>query len=122
VGDSGGEYNGREMRRWSLTDAGAEYLEALTESEQGAVQYLSDKILELEIVSMFVERVKEDPPLYQDELVELIQEQTEVSGTTAERRAITLGKWLSEWRGPVVRRQNKRTNYIYQSGRLDTSY
>jgi len=86
----------RTVRKWVLSDEGHEYISRFSNSRNEANKYLYSLIEELEIMQLVTERVKEDIAILQSELVDIVKENTAVSGSTAKRRARTIGEWISQ--------------------------
>lgn len=104
----------REVRKWVLTDVGQEYISKYQTSRDEADKYLYSLIDELEIMQLVTERVEEDIAIFQSELIDIIRENTAVSGSTAKRRATTLGKWIAQT-DSKIKRMDKGGNIKYAS-------
>lgn len=104
----------REVRKWVLTDVGQEYISKYQNSHEEADEYLYSLISELEIMQLVTERVEEDIAIFQSELVDIIKENTAVSGSTAKRRATTIGKWIAQTDSPI-KRMEKGSSIKYAS-------
>ncbi|SFR87727.1 restriction system protein [Halomicrobium zhouii] len=92
-----------DMRRWSLTEAGDEYVSLRsTGKEELASDHLAQRISRVDIIEEIVSEVKEEYKIPRSRVEEIIRENTEVTGTTVRRRTSTVGKWLG--RHPDVKR------------------
>lgn len=113
-----GEYSqsdaDREVRKWTMTPEGDRYLELTEMDPLEAREYLYDLIRELEIVEMVIEKAKENAVISQTEIADVIREETTVSGSTAGRRAKTIGGWLGAMNDPIKRLENGEIRYMYQ--------
>lgn len=113
-----GEYNirgtPREVRKWVLTDVGNEYISKYQNNCDEADELLYSLIDNLEIMQLVTERVKADIAILQSELIDIIKENTAVSGSTAKRRARTIGMWISQTDSPI-KRMDKGNNIKYAS-------
>jgi restriction system protein len=102
-----GEYEVRgtpqEVRKWALTNKGHEYVSKDEKNSEKADEYLYKLIDELEIVQLVKDRVKEEMAIVQSEIVDIVRENTTVSGSTAKRRATTIGMWIAQTDGPIKR-------------------
>ena len=113
-----GEYEVRgasqEVRKWALTSEGREYVSKYEENPDEAASYLYELIDELEIMQLVKDRIKEEMAVVQSEIVNIIREETAVSGSTAKRRATTIGMWIAQTDGPI-KRMEKSGNIKYAS-------
>ena len=113
-----GEYDvrgtSREVRKWILTDLGHEYISKYQDSRDEADKYLYSLIAELEIIQLVTERVEEDIAILQSELIDIVKENTAVSGSTAKRRARTIGEWIAQTDSPI-KQMDKGGNTKYAS-------
>jgi restriction system protein len=96
----------REVRKWALTEKGHEYVSKSKQDRDKADEFLYRLIEELEIIQLVTERVNEEIAIFQSELVDIIKENTAVSGSTAKRRATTVGKWISQTDSKIKRMDN----------------
>ena len=93
--DPDGEYDGRSMRQWGLTRDGQEYLAHLRDgNEEAAKRSLITHIRGADIIDCVLDRLKTQGTLTHDELGQLIEEESELNETTANRRRGTVGNWL----------------------------
>jgi|GEM_PF-1402195 len=113
-----GEYDVRgssqEVRKWVLTSEGREYVSKHERVPEEANSHLNELIDELEIMQLVKERVREEMAIVQSEIVDIVREETTVSGSTAKRRATTIGRWIAQTDGPI-RRMEKGGNIKYAS-------
>ncbi|WP_049972212.1 restriction endonuclease [Haladaptatus cibarius] len=108
-----GEYDGRQMRQWSLTRDGEEYLTYLRDGDEDiARESLLKHIQKADIIQSVLERLREESPLSHDELGEIIEKESELNDTTANRRRGTVGKWLNVL--PEVRQSRDGQTYKYE--------
>lgn len=90
------EIDNRTVRRWGLTRAGEEYLDLLDrEAHQDAQTRLHAAIRDVEIVARVYERLADTGALERREITDILDAETELSGTTTPRRARTVGQWLA---------------------------
>ena len=118
--DTVGEYDGRQMRRWSLTREGQEYMELLeTGQTEKAREYLADCIERTEIVKRILPAIKKAETLPHSRLKELVEEESMLSQDTSERRASTIGQWIDEL--PCINRKGHSASlrYEYVPSQLD---
>lgn len=89
------EYEGRTRRQFGLSRKGEEYLELVDSGyQQEARERMAEAIREVEICSRIIDRIKRDEILTHQDMMEMIDEESAVTGTTVERRATTIGNWL----------------------------
>lgn len=87
----------QEVRRWGLTRAGEEYLVLLDQGEEtAATERLHEAIRNVEIVSRIYAAIEAAGELERGDIVDIIEQETAVGGSTAPRRARTVGQWLAE--------------------------
>lgn len=111
--DPQGEYNGRQMRQWGLTRDGEEYLTYLRDDDEDpARESLLKHIQRADIIQGVLERLRKNSPISHDELGRIIEEESELNHTTANRRRGTVGKWLDML--PEVRQSRKSHTYKYE--------
>lgn len=90
------EANGREVRRWGLTRGGEEYLELLNNGDHdGAEERLHSAIRSVEAVSRVYGVIAREETITREEITEILDVETELSGSTTARRSRTVGKWLA---------------------------
>jgi restriction system protein len=88
--------DGRPVRRWGLTRGGEEYVELVDRGDdQRARDRLYEAIRDVEIVARIYEQLEQADVLERQQISEIIEVETELSGTTAPRRARTVGQWLA---------------------------
>lgn len=104
----------REVRKWTLAPSGREYIAKYERSPKEADSYLYELIDELEIMQLVTDRVREEMAIVQSEIVDIVRENTTVSGSTAKRRATTIGKWIAQTDGSI-KRMEKGGNIKYAS-------
>lgn len=118
--DTMGQYNNRQMRRWSLTREGQEYMELLESGQDDAgKEYLAKRIEEMEIVQRIIPEIRDTGTIPHSRLKELIEEKSMLNQTTADRRASTIGQWINEL--PYIDRKGRSASlrYEYVPKRLD---
>lgn len=108
-----GEYEGQKMRRWVLTDEGERYLELLESDDEKAQEFLHEKIRNLDIFEIVINRIQSEL-IDQDEIKSLIEENTEVTGTTVGRRGTTIRSWLKDLDEVKVDDDGKTTYDYYE--------
>jgi restriction system protein len=88
------EVDGREVRRWGLTRDGVEYL-AL--HEQGATEAARERLVEAIRDVEIIQRVyaELDDALTYDALRDIMHRETSLSESSVQRRASTVGQWLT---------------------------
>lgn len=90
------ELDGVSLRRWGLTRAGERYLAHLDEGDDAAADdLLCGAIRDVAVVDRCLDRLGEAGELSLDALAEVIDAETELSGTTTTRRARTVRTWLA---------------------------
>lgn len=110
----------REVRKWKLTPAGREYVSHYEDDPARAEEYLHEQIQDLEIMRLVTEKIKDEIAIFQSEIADVIRMKTTVSGSTADRRATTIGKWLNQIDIPVRRMEKGGgIKYAYQAGITD---
>jgi len=114
-----GEYDGQERRKWGLTREGQEYIELVEESPEEAEDLLHKRIRSADIFERILDRLEEESRISHQELKDIIEEESELGETTSERRASTVGKWLTEL--PEVRRSTDNNTYQYEYVTSDLS-
>ncbi len=118
-GDKRGEYNGREMRRWGLTRAGQEYIQLLREGNEDArKEHLHDQIRETEIIKRILDDLKEKGTIDYDELGNIIHQESKLNDTTADRRRVTVSKWLTELPEVTKRTEGQSYRFDYVNKKL----
>lgn len=117
--DKMGEYEGREMRMWSLTREGQEYVQLIRGRDgEEKRDYLIGQLRQSPIINRIIPVVKEDGSITHSKLKQLIEEESELNQTTAERRAGTVGKWLDFLPEITQVRDGHSYRYDYISKRL----
>lgn len=112
------EVDGREVRRWGLTRSGEAYLVHLDRDDRDAArQLLHDAIRDVEIVGRVYDRLREEGRLRREEIAALLDTETEVSGSTTARRALSVGRWLAEL--PAVRVKGSGPSQTFKHVRGD---
>lgn len=108
-----------EVRRWGLTRAGEEFLEYLDRDDgTSAEQLLHEAIREVEVVSRVYGRLETEGVIRRSEIAEILAEETELSGSTTDRRARTVGRWLAEL--PEVRPDDSGAEQLFEFVRGDS--
>lgn len=111
--DPQGEYNGRQMRQWGLTRDGEEYLTFIREEDDESAQdSLLKHIQEADIIQSVLHYLRENTPISHDDLARVIEKESELNETTANRRRGTVGKWLNML--PEVRQSRDGQTYKYE--------
>ena len=83
--------------RWGLTRIGQTYLSALDSGNHAtATRVLSNQIRGIEILRRILNEIDDGGSMSREELTEIIDRESELSGTTVGRRASTVSSWLSE--------------------------
>lgn len=83
--------------RWGLTRIGRTYLSALDSGNHAtADRVLSNQIRGIEILRRILNEIDSDGSMSREELTDVIDRESELSGTTVGRRASTISSWLSE--------------------------
>jgi len=96
----------KPMRKWELTDLGAEYVSLLRSSNKTEAQeHFSANVGNIEIIQKIVDVLEVEYKIPRSRIEEIIKNETEVTGTTVGRRASTVGKWLGKH--PDVKRQDR---------------
>lgn len=114
------EIDGHDVRRWGLTRAGEEYLALLARGDQeAATERLHEAIRDVEIVSRVLDRLELAGTLTREEMGEVLAAETELSGSTVPRRALSVGRWLGQL--PEVQRQGSGPTETYDYVRGDLS-
>ena len=103
-----------EVRKWVLSAKGEKYVNLYQSDTDDADKYLYELIDDLQIMQIVAERVREEIAIFHSEISEIIMEQTQVSGSTADRRATTIGKWIEQKDG-AIKRIRKGGNIKYAS-------
>jgi hypothetical protein len=90
------EVNGRTVQRWGLTREGSKYL-ALhgDDNQKNAETKLVSAVRDVEIVQRVYAELNSNGELTLDELREVLDRETAISGASVDRRASTVGKWLT---------------------------
>ncbi len=110
----------REVRKWKLTPAGREYISLHEDNQTTAEEYLHEQINDLEIIRLVTERIEDEIAIFQSEIADVIRKETTVSGSTADRRATTIGNWLDQIDNPIRRMEKGGgIKYAYQAGITD---
>lgn len=110
--DTKAEYKGRQMQRWGLTKSGREYMEHVRANRMGtARKFLTNNLREVEIIKRIVKEIEEKGSISNDELSDIIAQETELTGATVGRRRTTVANWLSEL--PEVNQVTVGNTYRY---------
>lgn len=92
--DTPKEVNGREVRRWGLTRDGVEYLALYDQGDtEAARNRLVEAVRDVEIVQRIYAELEDE--LTYDELREVLTRETKLSDSSVNRRASTVGQWLT---------------------------
>lgn len=111
--DRMGEYNGHEMRQWGLTRDGQEYVELIDRGlDEEAEQHLAEHIEQMEIVERLLPEIKDKGSISHQRLIDFIEEESELRGTTPGRRASTVGVWIDTL--PYITRKHSGSSYRYE--------
>lgn len=110
--DAQTEYQGRKMRQWGLTRDGEEYLMYLRADENKARSDLLTHVRESDVIQRVMERLREADRISHSELGDIIEAESELNDTTADRRRGTVGTWLDML--PDVRRFQDGRSYEYE--------
>lgn len=107
----------QEVRRWGLTRDGEEYLALLDRGDrQTATARLHEAIRTVEIVSRIYAVIEAEGELDRETIAELIEAESAVSGSTAPRRAQTVGQWLAELPEIRVTGRGDGQTFAYRGG------
>lgn len=94
--DTPKEINGREVRRWGLTNSGLEYLLL---HEQGNTEDAHERLVkavrQVEIISRIYTEIEEMGELTYDELRNKMMAETTLSESSVTRRSSTVAQWLT---------------------------
>ena len=93
----------QEARKWVLPEEGEKYVDIHRHDPAEADKFLYDLIDEMEIMKRGAEPIQEEIAIFQSEVAEIIGEHTGVSGSTADRRANTIGRWIEQKDGEIKR-------------------
>jgi len=111
--DTIGEYEGKKMRRWGLTRAGQEYVELLERGDrEHADSHLALHMRNMAIVEPILQEMKKRGRISHSDMKQIIFDESELNQTTADRRASTVGNWLTNL--PEVNRKKQRRSYCYE--------
>lgn len=114
------EVDGREVRRWGLTRNGEAYLTHLDRGDDDAArQLLHDAVRDVEIVRRVYDRLREAGTLRREEITATLARETELSESTTARRALSIGRWLSEL--PEIRTDGTGPSQTFEYVRGDLS-
>jgi len=84
-------------------------------------EYLRTAVNELEISQAIESNFEFDATYTNDDLVEMLREESTITGETARRRATTLGKWFGTVQGKIRRtNRNPREYQLYPSGAIES--
>lgn len=117
--DTRGQYRDREMRRWGLTRDGQEYVKLIDDGDdEDAHDHLVDHIREMEIVRRLLPEIKGRGVISSIEFKDMFFEEVSLNRETSDRRASTVGQWLSML--PEIRRKGHggRLEYEYLTKRV----
>jgi restriction system protein len=120
LGEDSGLYEedgiSRQVRKWKISGKGEKYIQLLQSDHKKADEFLYDAIRELKIVELVIEMIREEIAIVQSEIADTIREETAVSGSTADRRAKTLGAWLGDMDGQIKRtEEGSQIKYALQA-------
>ena len=88
--------NGREVRRWGLTNTGTKYLRLHERGdEEAAERLLIDAIRNVEIIQRVFETIERDGKLSYQELKDRVSAETNLSQSSVSRRSSTVAQWLT---------------------------
>ncbi|QHS16508.1 restriction endonuclease [haloarchaeon 3A1-DGR] len=84
-----------DLRRWGLTRIGEEYLAYLDRGDQdAAADLLYQQLRDVEIISRVYDELEAEGTLLRRDIADVIAAETELSASTTDRRARTVGEWL----------------------------
>lgn len=117
------EVDGQTRRQFGLSRRGEEYLEFVHSGRQREAQeLLAESIREVEVCDRIIDQIREEGIINHQEMMEIIEKETAISGTTIKRRATTIGNWLDFL--PEVKKLKggggKPQRYEYHGGGLDS--
>jgi restriction system protein len=80
-----------------LTRAGEEYLTLVARGDHDAARdRLHEAIRSVEVIARIYAALEEAGTLERQDIAEILAEETELSGSTTNRRARTVGHWLAQ--------------------------
>lgn len=107
------EVNGRAVQRWGLTREGSKYLAFHDNDEpEEARELLVEAIRDVEIIERIRAELDSKGELTLDELRELLDNETEISGASVARRASTVAKWLATLPEVVERSHGQSKKFV----------
>ncbi|WP_096389655.1 restriction endonuclease [Halopenitus persicus] len=87
--------DGHDLRRWGLTRTGEEYLAYLDRGDQDAADdLLYRQLRDVEIISRVYNELEAGGTIVRSDISDVIAAETELSASTTDRRARTVGEWL----------------------------
>ena len=90
------EFEHGTARRWGLTRRGEQYLHYRTTGETAsAAELLQEGIREITIVQRVIEEIEKSGRITRQDIVDIVDAETAVGGTTQPRRANSVGKYLT---------------------------
>lgn len=83
--------------RWALTRRGQTYLSHRAAANDSAAEaLLQQQIRRIEILRRILDALRENGTMIRAAIADLVEEETELTGTTVSRRTLTLVRWLEE--------------------------
>lgn len=93
--DPDGKYEGQSMQQWGLTRDGQEYLTHLRDgNEEAAKRSLITHVRGADIIDRVLDHLKNQGTITHTGLGKIIEQESELNETTANRRRGTVGSWL----------------------------
>jgi len=102
----------RDVQRWGLTAAGAEYLDAeLGSSRERELRCTA--IRSVEVVELVHEQLRTEGELSMNAIDAFLREETTLSGASVDRRGSTVRSWLTELPDVSMERSGHEKRYVY---------
>lgn len=125
--DTVGEYDGRKMRKWGLTQDGQRFVKLLEESDiddpmndDEIREDLARHLRQMEVVSRILEKIREAGEMSHSDLKDAVFPEVELNEKTSARRVSTVANWMDELLPEVVRKgHGGSTRWQYVGTRLD---
>lgn len=108
--DGTGEYNGKNMNKWYLTDLGRQYLDSIKKNKDKEDRnILQNQIRNLSIIEKVLDTM--NPKISKDKIEDIVDKYTDLADSTTVRRSDTVKKLLNEL--PEIEEINN-DNHIYR--------
>ena len=105
----------RDVQRWGLTAAGAEYLDAEVGSPRER-ELRCTAIRSVKVVELVYEQLRAEGELSMDAIDAFLREETTLSGASVDRRGSTVRSWLVELPDVTMERFGHEKHYVYSPG------